>query len=100
MSVEEITGIKRLTSSDDFNTWKFHIEIYLAAEGLQDCLYHYHHIENGRFEDITDYIEKDNRTRNILLNLIGDECLTVVKGKKSARDMWESLNLKYSIKHI
>lgn len=96
MSIEAITGIKRLTG-DNFDIWKFHIESYLAAEGLQDCLHHYHSDYTGRFECIADYMEKDNRTRNILICLIGDECLPSVKGKKSAKDMWESLNSKYSL---
>lgn len=95
MSIEVITGIKRLTGCENFELWKFHIETYLAAEGLQDCLHHYYS-DCGRFECIADYMEKDNRARNILLNLISDECIASVKGKKSAKDMWESLNLKYS----
>lgn len=94
MSIEDITGIKRLTG-ENFNIWKFHIETYLAAEGLQDCLHHYYS-DCGRFECISDYLEKDNRARNILVSLIGDECIASVKGKKSAKDMWESINLKYS----
>lgn len=94
MSIESITGIKKLTG-DNFDIWKFHIETYLCAEGLQDCLYHYYN-DTGRFECMADYMEKDNRARHILLSLIGDECLNLVRGKKSARDIWESLNLKYS----
>jgi hypothetical protein len=94
MSIESITGIKKLTG-DNFDGWKFQVETYLSAEGLQDCLYHYYN-DSGRFECMADYMEKDNRAKHILMSLIGDECLNLVRGKKSALDMWESLNLKYS----
>lgn len=77
-------SVKKLLGRENYNSWKFGMEMYLTAEDLWGYI-------TGEDEDT----KKDSKARAKICLLIDESLYPIVKCCKTAKEIWEKLENTY-----
>ncbi|KAI5747542.1 hypothetical protein M8J77_015823 [Diaphorina citri] len=86
-------------NGSNFQNWKYRVEGQLSEQDCKICL-------EPSFKEVLSKgndekaVKKDNRAKNIIIQCLHDNQLTIVREKETAYDMWQALNDTYEKKGL
>lgn len=86
-SASKKCGIKQF-EGDNFEHWKYRVEVFLDMEGLKEMLTTKPPEDAAR---LVDHKKDDKKAKAYLVSFISDTHLEYVRGKETAEEMWSSL---------
>lgn len=86
------TGIKQF-DGENFNQWKYRVEIFFDMEELKDFLT-MNAPEDANLVD--DWKKNDKKAKSFLVSFVADSHLEYVHDKGTAKEMWSSLVKSFS----
>ena len=80
----------------NFDSWKYRVENFLEAQGVLDVLSSVKPGESAAAAALATWNEKNAKAKNLVISLVDDNHLEFIKGKATAKEMWDSLNAVFS----
>lgn len=88
-------------NANNFHTWKFRMEMLLLEKGVNDMAKNAFNEDNYSEEREREKAKrKDNMCKNLIVQCLGDSQIDLVRGKKTAHDMWRCLEDMYEQKGL
>lgn len=82
----------RTHGAGPIKTWLFRMQKYLDALGLKDVL----NEETRKYMDPLEFQRKDRMAQHIIISHLKNESLNDIENKGSAKEIWETINERYT----